>query len=243
MTDAVASNGAVQMPPLYGRLEPLTLEAHRELRIRDAGFGFAAGLTAVPLAAEEFISAARHLPIVFADQAPHMPVALTALRPGTSLFVEDGAWREGAYVPAYLRRFPFFLVRVREGSEELALCLDPAAPQVATDSGNPLFEAGQPTEAARRAFEFTRAVEGAFVKTREMVTRLGELGLLAPAKAEVQQNGRPLRLDGFHAVQREALGRLSPEDLAALRDKGWLDCIYAHLFSMGAIPELAARTA
>ncbi len=244
MTDAVASNGPIQLPPLYGRLEPLTLEAHRALRIKDAGFGFAASLSAIPLAAEEFIPAARHLPIVFAADAPHMPVALTALKPGTSLFVEGDAWRAGAYVPAYLRRFPFFLVRVREGSDELALCLDPNAPQVTTEGGQALFDAGdQPTDTARRAFDFTRAVEGAFVKTREMVGRLSELGLLAPATAEVQQGGRPLRIDGFHAVQREALGKLTPDQLAELRDKGWLDCIYAHLFSMGAIPELAARTA
>lgn len=243
MTDAVAANGQVQMPPLYGRLEPLTLEVHRLLRIRDAGFGFAAALSAVPLAAEEFIPAARHLAIVFAAEAPHMPVAVTGLKPGANLCVgEDGRWRADTYVPAYLRRFPFFLVRVKEGSEEMALCLDPGAPQVVQEGGEALFDAaGQPTEAARRAFDFTRAVEQAFVRTREMAAGLAAMGLLAPATVEIQKDGKPVRIDGFHAVQREALGRLSPDQLAGLRDKGWLDAIYAHLFSMGAIPELAAR--
>lgn len=245
MTDAVAPNGQVQMPPLYGRLEPLTLEAHRLLRIKDAGFGFAAALSAVPLAAEEFLPASRHMAIVFAAEAPHMPVAITGLKPNTNLFVDgEGHWQEGRYVPAYLRRFPFFLVRVRDGSEEMALCLDPHAPQVVQEGGEGLFDAaGQPTEAAKRAFDFTRAVEQAFVKTRELAAGLAALGLLAPATVEFQKDGRPVRIDGFHAVQREALAKLSGEQLAQLRDKGWLDAIYAHLFSMGAIPELAARVA
>lgn len=243
MTDAVATNGQVQMPPLYGRLEPLTVEAHRLLRIKDAGFGFAATLSAVPLAAEEFIPAARHLAIVFAAEAPHMPVAITGLKPGTNLMVDgEGRWRADTYAPAYLRRFPFFLVRVKEGADEMALCLDPTAPQMVEEGGEALFDAaGQPTDAARRAFDFTRAVEQAFVKTREMAAGLAAMGLLAPATVEFQKDGKPIRIDGFHAVQREALAKLSPEQLAELRDKGWLDAVYAHLFSMGAIPELAAR--
>lgn len=243
MTDAVAASGQVQMPPLYGRLEPLTLETHRLLRLKDAGFGFAAGLSAVPLAAEEFIPAARHLPIVFAAEAPHMPVAVTGLKPGANLCVGgDGRWRGDAYIPAYLRRFPFFLVRVKAGAEEMALCLDPGAPQLVQEGGEALFDAaGQPTEAAKRAFEFTRAVEQAFARTRDMAAGLAAMGLLAPATVEVHKDGKPVRVDGFHAVQREALARLSPAQLAELRDKGWLDAVYAHLFSMGAIPELAAR--
>ncbi len=243
MTEVAAANGQVQLPPLYGRLEPLTLEAHRALRLKEAGFGFAAGISAVPLAAEEFPLASRHMAIVFAAEAPHMPVAVTGLKQGTNLFVEaDGRWRAGAYVPAYLRRFPFFLVRVREGSDEMALCLDPQAPQVVREGGEAMFDAaGQPTEWAKGAFQFTRAVEQAFAKTRELSAGLSAMGLLAPATVEFQKDGKPVRIDGFQAVQREALAKLSAEQLAALRDKGWLEAIYAHLFSMGAIPELAAR--
>src|SRR4051812_43010931 len=100
--NAAAVNGAAAagptLPPLYRSLDPLTPEQHGRLRLRAAGYGFAAAPSAVPLTFEEFGIAARALTIVFAAQAPHLPVALTGLSAGTNLYVtETGAWRPGAY--------------------------------------------------------------------------------------------------------------------------------------------------
>ncbi len=240
-----AVNGAADagpaLPPLYRQLEGLTADRHRALRLRDVGYGFAAAASAVPLAAEEFIIAARSLAIVFTAQAPHMPVALTGLAAGANLFVDSGgAWKIGAYVPAYLRRYPFFLLRTAPSSDELALCIDPAAPQVSETQGELLFTPeGKPTPQLERAFAFTKSVEEAMLRTRTMTLRLAELGLLKPAVVQFEQHGKPLRIDGFFAVARPALAALPPEQLAELRDHGWLEAIYAHLLSIGGIPELA----
>ncbi|SDD98860.1 SapC family protein [Belnapia rosea] len=236
-----AAEGAPQLPPLYRSLEGLTADRHAALRLRDAGYGFASGASAVPLAAEEFTIAARSLPIVFAAQAPHMPVVLTGLAAGTNLFVDGGgAWKIGAYVPAYLRRYPFFLLRTAPDSEELALCIDPAAPQVSETAGEPLFTPeGKPAPQLERAFAFTRAVEEAMLRTRTMTQHLAELGLLKSSVVQFEQHGKPLRIDGFFAVDRPSLAALPPEQLAELRDRGWLEVIYAHLLSIGGIPELA----
>ncbi|MBY0338912.1 MAG: SapC family protein [Acetobacteraceae bacterium] len=236
---------APQLPPLYQSLEPLNPQQHGQLRMRDAGFGFARGLSAIPIAVEEFVPAGRHLAIVFAAQAPHMPVVIAGLAADHNMLVDAGGrWRKDTYVPSYLRRFPFFLVRVSQESEDLALCLDPKAPQLSTTEGEALFDtAGQPTEMAKRAFDFTRAVEGAFQRTREMAEGLALMGLLQPAALQFERDGKPFRVDGFHAVQREALNKLSAEQLVMLRDKGWLDAIYAHLLSLGGIPELAQQPA
>jgi hypothetical protein len=249
-TDIISTaNGAAHppaqpmLPPLYKGLQPLNPQQHGKLRIRDVGYGFARSLSAVPLAAEEFTAASRHLAIVFAAQAPHMPVVITGLAADQSLMVdESGKWRADTYIPSYLRRFPFFLVRVAPDKDELALCLDPEAPQLSTTEGEPLFlEDGQPTDMAKRAFDFTRAVEAAFQRTREMSEGLAAMGLLQPAALQFDRQGKPFRVDGFHAVQREALNKLTGEQLAELRDKGWLDAIYAHLLSLGGIPEMAQR--
>lgn len=240
-----AMNGAAAaapvLPPLYASLEGLTAERHAGLRLRDMGFGFAAGASAVPLAAEEFVVAARSLPIVFAAQAPHMPVVITGLAAGTNLYVDSGgAWMLGAYVPAYLRRYPFFLLRTAPGSEELALCIDPGAPQVSTTQGEPLFTAeGKPAPHLERAFAFSRSVEEAMLRTRSMTLRLGELGLLKASVVQFDHHGKPMRIDGFFAVDRPALAALPAEQLAELRDRGWLEVIYAHLLSVGGMPELA----
>jgi hypothetical protein len=240
----VANGAAVSgptLPPLYRSLDPLTAERHAALRVRDAGYAFAAGASAVPLVAEEFVVAARSLPIVFGAQAPHLPVALTGLAAGTNLYVDDaGRWKQGAYVPAYLRRIPFFLVRTAPGSDQLVLCIDTTAPQVSETEGEALFDAeGKATPQLDRALAFTRSVEEGMLRTRGITERLNQLGLLKPAVVQFPHHGKPLRVDGFFAVDRPALAALPTEQLVELRDKGWLEPIYAHLLSIGGLPELA----
>lgn len=244
MSETPTANAAANLPPLYRALEGVTAERHSALRLRDAGYGFAAGASAVPLAAEEFMVASRTLPIVFAAQAPHMPVVITGLAAGTNLFVDSaGAWKAGTYVPAYLRRYPFFLLRIAPQSEELALCIDPQAPQVSDTVGEPLFTPdGKPAPQLERAFAFTRSVEEGMLRTRTMALRLAELGLLKPSVLQFNHQGKPLRVDGFFAVERPALAALPAEQLAELRDRGWLEAIYAHLLSIGGLPDLARES-
>jgi hypothetical protein len=236
---------APPLPPLYSKLEALQSTRHRSLRLRDAGYGFARGLPAVPLAAEEFASACRHLPIVFTAVAPHMPVALTGLTADRNLLVEeDGSWRRNTYIPSYLRRFPFLLARISADSDEMALCIEAEAPQLSRTEGEPLFAEDKPSETAKRAVDFARAVEAAFIRTREMVDGLVLMGLLTPAVIQFERAGaKPLRVDGFHAVDREAFSKLSGEQLLTLHQKGWLECIYAHLLSLGGIIEFVQEHA
>ena len=40
-----------------------------------------------------------------------VPVAILGLRGAANQFVNsEGAWREGKYIPAYVRRYPFILM-------------------------------------------------------------------------------------------------------------------------------------
>ena len=245
-TAATAAPAATPLlPPLYSALEPLTPQRHSDLRLRDAGYAFAARISAIPLAFEEFSPASRHYPIVFTAQAPHMPMVIMSLAADANPQVDaNGDWQAGKYIPAYLRRFPFFLVRVAEGSDELALCMDTTAPQISTTEGEILFGAdGKPTPILDQAFVFSRNLEAAMQKTRALTDMLTSLNLLQPTAVQFEQNGKPTKIDGFHAVQREAFAALPAEKLAELRDNGALELIYAHLASMAALPELTARLA
>ncbi len=229
------------LPPLYKALEALTPERHGKLKLHNAGYAFAAAINAVPLAAEEFTTAMRTMPIVFTAQAPHVPLGLCGLQAGHNHFVNaDGTWHEGSYIPAYLRRFPFFLVRVSPESQQLVLCLDPQAPQVSATEGEDMFTAdGKPSAMLDRSFTFTKAVEEAMLRTRVMAEGLAEMGLLKASVVQFQHKGQPMRVDGFFAVDRQALAALSPEQLATLRDRGWLEAVYAHLLSISGMSDLA----
>ena len=241
MSDQAAAPTAPVLPPLYKALEPLAIERHGKLKLRDAGFAFASRMHAVPLAAEEFIAACRSMPIVFTATAPHVPLALCGLQAGHNHFVSaEGKWQEGSYIPASLRRYPFFLVRVAPESQQLVLCVDPQAPQVSATAGDDMFTAdGKGSPLLDRAFNFTKSVEEAMVKTRLMAEGLAELGLLKASVVQFQQQEKPMRVDGFFAVDRAALAALTAEQLVTLRDRGWLEAIYAHLMSIGGMGELA----
>jgi len=225
---------------LYTGVEALDRARHGAMRLTDAGQGFARTATSVPIAAEEFALAARLMPIVFAAAAPHMPVALLGLGAGANHFVDGtGKWRPGAYIPAYLRRYPFLLAHAAADSDQAFLCVDPTAPQLSTTEGDPLFDAeGAPAHIAMRAFDFARNVEGAFRRTQEMAEALLLMGLLQPAAIQFDHQGKPFRVDGFHAIERERLMSLTGEQLVLLRDKGWLEPIHAHLLSLHGIAEL-----
>ena len=77
------------------------------------------------------------------------------------------------------------------------------------------------------------------LRTRAMADGLAELGLLKASVVQFQHKGQPMRVDGFFAVDRAALGALTGEQLTMLRDRGWLEAIYSHLLSVGGMSELA----
>lgn len=240
----MSETAATRLPLFYGRLEPVTASRHGNLRIRAAGYGFAREATGIPLAAEEFSVAARTLPIVFGNDAPHMPVALMALAPGAGTVIgADGAWSPQVYVPAYVRRYPFLLARIEEGKDDMALCLDPAAPVFSTTEGEMLFPEGKQGPAMERILNLARDYEVAMQRTRLMVDALVAEELLQPGVVNFTMSGRPARVDGFRAVDRERLAKLPAEKLALFRDRGYLEPLFAHLLSIGGVPALASAAA
>ncbi len=229
------------LPLFYNKLEVLNPEQHGTLRVRPVGFGFAREANVLPLTADEFGMAARTLPIVFNLEAPYMPIALLALQPGQSQVVNDkGVWDSNTYIPAYARRYPFILAKLREDSDELTLCADPEAKALSTSEGEPIFGADKkPTAAAQQALNFCQQYDFAVQRTVALVNTLMEMELLEPGVVQFVMNGQERRVDGFRAVDRQKLQNLPADKLAELRDRGYLDAIFAHLLSIGGVPALA----
>ncbi len=238
MSEAAPSSA---LPPFFNGLEALNSERHAALRVRPAGFGFARDAHLLPLMADEFTVAARTLPIVFNLEAPFMPIAVLALQPGQAHLINDkGVWEANTYIPAYVRCYPFILVKPQADSDTMTLCIDPQAKALSTSEGEPLFGADKkPTQAAQQALEFCQGYEIARQKTKAMVDKLVELELLEPGVVQFMQNGQQRRVDGFRAVDRAKLQQLPADKLAELRDLGYLDAIFAHLLSIGGVPALA----
>ena len=145
MTDTTSTAGLSGNVLFYGKPEPLSVEAHGTLGVDAVSkpYGFVAQTNLVPLTVTEFAPAALSYPVIFiGDQK--MPVAVMALRGGENLFVSDaGEFRPEAYIPAYVRRYPFVFAN-DEVAKRLILCVDRDAPFIKDGGATPLFVDGKP---------------------------------------------------------------------------------------------------
>ena len=118
----MASAPAFQLPLLYNGLEPLSsnLHSHYKARSSDA-LPMLAQIHAVPITIDEFVTAQRYYPIVFSSGDAPVPLALMGLNEGVNVFIDDeGRLLGEVYVPAYLRRYPFMLAKLREERRRLS---------------------------------------------------------------------------------------------------------------------------
>jgi len=228
-------------PLFYGRPELLTAERHGKLALaRDNSFAFAAKAVSIPLNAVE-IQAAHSYPIVFANAAPYVPLAITGLRRDENLFVDAaGAWSRGAYIPAYVRRYPFALVRHPDG-EQLTLCIDAESRRLTKD-GQPLFDGTTPSDVTKNALQFALAFEQEMEATRKLMEVIRATNILVPNKATVNlPSGSMLALTDFLVVDEAKLAALSDAVFTKLRAANALPLIYGHLASRVLWGELLER--
>ncbi|USI72917.1 SapC family protein [Sphingomonas morindae] len=243
----MASQPQQSLPLFYNDLTPLSSALHADWRFRPAEkVPFLAQVHAVPLLAEEFIQAQRHYPIVFSAGENPVPLALMGLNEGVNVFFdEDGMLREPAtYVPAYVRRYPFMLARLRPDTEELSLCFDPSAEALgAFAEGDALFDGSAPSEFTKGVLGFCEQFEQASQLTGAFVRDLIENKLLIDGEFSAQPNGapEPYVYRGFQIVSEEALRNLRGDLARKLIQSGALPLIYAHVFSLQKLAELFGR--
>ena len=81
----------------------------------------------------------------------------------------------GAYVPAYVRRYPFILLENPE-QKQFTLCIDEAAARLGDADGEPLFQGDAPAVAALRARDFCSAFQAQAVATRAFADAVAGAG-------------------------------------------------------------------
>ena len=227
--------------PLFYR-KPVALQSglHAKLSFKQAAdYRFALGANAIPLTTVEIFNAQRDYPIVFTDEAVPMPVAVVGVRDQANLFVEaDGSWRKGAYIPAYIRRYPFLFAEQSE-TKDLTLCVDESSDLIEAAADNPLFHDGEPTAVTRKALDFCLDYQKQHKATLEFGRTLAQVELLLPRDARVTLGPQEsVTIRGFKMIDEEKFNLLSGETFLDWRRKGWIALIYAHLLSLGSWDKL-----
>jgi hypothetical protein len=235
------------MPIFYNAVEPINLEQHGKMKVRAITSMPEMGIThAVPLTVDEFALVQRHYPIVFTAGGAPVPIALMGLNEGVNVFLDENgrALDPTLYVPAYLRRYPFLLARLRPDTDELSLCFDPTSGAVGDfDEGQPLFDGDQPSAATKAILEFCEQFEAAGLRTNAFLEDLAKSDLLMDGEVAIQPEGfdQPFVYRGFRMVDEEKLRNLRGDELRKMNQNGLLPLIYAHLFSLSQIRDVFAR--
>ena len=234
------------LPLLYRDLVPLSSVDHVSWKLRGLDqISFAKGEHAIPVTVDEFAMAQRHFPIVFSVGDNPVPLALMGLNEGVNTFIDDeGKVAEAIYLPAYIRRYPFLLARLRPEAEELSLCFDPNSEALgAFDEGEPLFADGQPTESVTRILGFCQEFEESGLKTGQFMAELAEHKLLMEGEVSIQPEGdaQPFVYRGFQMVDETKLRDLRGDVLRKMMQSGMLPLIHAHLFSLQTMREIFGR--
>ena len=226
------------LPLFYNSIEPINLDQHGKMKVRGITSMPELGRThAVPLTVDEFTLVQRHYPIVFSIGDKPIPIALMGLNEGVNVFLDDDgrALDPNLYIPAYMRRYPFLLARIRPESDELSLCFDPSAGAVGDFSeGEALFDGEQPSPATLAILEFCEQFEAAGQRTAAFMEDLAKSNLLMDGEVAIQPEGydQPFVYRGFRMVDEEKLRDMRGDELRKMNQNGMLPLIYAHLFSL-----------
>ena len=238
----------------YERPVPLNRVDHKDLRLKGVqDMKFAMKAHSVPLTGVEFSIAARDLLIVFAgnEAKDAGPVALLGLREGENLFLDnEGQWSSNAYMPAFIRRYPFVLAEKPEGQpgEDLTVFLDEDYAGFDKTVGERLFnEDGSDTELLTKAVAFLGEFQQNVARTRWLVEQLNKHELLIPRSVRLQRGAvdspesHAINLNGLFVVDEEKLRNLDEKTTHEFAKEGMFGWIFAHLLSLSNIDRLARR--
>jgi SapC len=235
-----------QLPLLFNELAPLSSVDHGSWKARRSETApFLATQHAIPVTVDEFAVVQRYYPIIFSAGDNPVPLALMGLNEGVNTYVDDaGKLMNEVYVPAYVRRYPFLLARLREDAEELSLCFDPTADAIGPfDDGDALFEDGKPTAATTAILQFCEQFEQAGQRTTAFMQELTNAKLLMDGEVSIQvaDSEQPFIYRGFQMVNEEKLRELRGDALRKMMKSGLLPLVHAHLFSLSLMREIFAR--
>lgn len=237
--------------PLYKNPQPLNQAQHKGkgLKFGAEPFAFLRETHFVPLTVGEFGVASTRYPIIFLGDK-RVPVAAMGLQSGANLMVgPDGEFEDYAYLPAYVRRYPFVAASHTDEKERFTVCVDAGSHLFSDNPDQPFFtDDGAPSDFTTRAIEFVRRYEADSAATNTFVERMNELDLFdkqdatfQPRDAQGNAVGEQQVIASYWAISAEKLKAVSGDVLAELRDNTFLGAIYAHMLSMSQWEMLISR--
>ena len=210
---------------------------------------FSRKLNALPISYSEFSRVSHDYPIVFISSDEGVTfgtVALLGLQPGQNLFVgADGKWDSSVYLPAYTRRYPFCMGKVKVDDvlqDERIVCV--AQKAINETKGEALFdEQGVALPKWVEMEKLLHEYETDLMRSEEMCAILKQYDLLESFTMQAAPTkGAAMQLTGMYRVSEAKLETLDGEQLRNLVKTGVMSRIYTHLLSLDNFARLLDRS-
>jgi hypothetical protein len=239
----------MRITPPFGYDEVVPLQRNdRVLLPHGSTPGFCRSINALAVSFSEFVVAGRDYPIVFASGdggATFAPVIVLGLAEGQNLFVDAaGEWDGAAYLPAFVRRYPFCITKVYADGKPQSERLVCIARSYLDAQGLSLFDAtGAATPQWAQMEQLLSEYERDLDLTAQMCSIIARLGLFSPFRFQVVQGDTPaITMEGMYRIDEQKFQDLKPTSHKALVTKGIMGRIYAHLHSLERFSALYQRT-
>jgi hypothetical protein len=240
----------MQIAPPFGYREVVPFLKTHKVRLLQTGEvpQFAQRANAIPISHTEFQLVARDYPVVFTtgdSGKSFAAVAVLGMVGAENLFLTEGSWAKGVYVPAYARRYPFCMAKVTVNSAEQKdrlICIEKE--YVDPDRGEAMFDAaGKPLAKWTGIEQLLSEYEADLERSREMCSTLADYGVLEPftMQATMNKGSGPMQLTGMQRVNEKNLEALNSAQLKNLMRKGYMARIYLHLLSLQNFSRLLER--
>lgn len=226
-------------------VRPITGEDHGKLRFRNqVDCNYAKDKHLLPVALVDFPAVAADMPIAFvknAETGQFQPVAVTGLVPNENLFIDKGEWTS-VYVPQSLAIYPFTLILDPQDTSRFLIGVDRNSALMSQTEGDLLIDAeGNESEMLKARKQRLVNLHQANQLTQAFVQALVEHDLLVEQGITVKFQDQDQRISGLYLVDEKKLAALSDEDFLALRRRGFISSIYAHILSLHQLARLAQR--
>lgn len=239
---------------MFANAVPLSPAEHSNLKVLETNdYSYARGEVLAPFVFDEVADIAREYPIVFPENDSRMPAALLGLENGQNAYLtDDGRW-QATYIPAHIRRYPFALAKAsgETDPDRFTIVFDAKAPHFHGPNGHAVFTPdGQLSDHMMRRAELLENIQKKIPVTQRLFMDIDAAGLLVERVIRIRKNGQEHRIQGLRVIDEKKLNTLPAADFVALRNKGALPLIYAHLLSWanfrqgpiaGKYPDLAAK--
>ncbi|MEM9057094.1 MAG: SapC family protein [Pseudomonadota bacterium] len=220
---------------LFEQPELLNKEQHGKLGItrREAPFGFAREIRAVPVTVGEIATMQKAYPVVFSDLENPVPLAIVGIFEDRNLFVDDeGRWDPDHHVPAYLRCHP--IAFARRSDDQYAVVIDRSSGAISEAPQFPFFDGDKLAAEVQTMVDFCATYDRDRRRTQEICEAIKALGLLSAQQAAGTPPGsteeKPIA--NYVAVDASKLDSIEKDALMEIHKSGALATIFAHLYSL-----------